>query len=51
MQDPICPRILSLGSMLGFGTNTHNVPNVAEPSDPNRAEQQPQETLAGDTDL
>ena len=51
MQDPICPRTISLGSLFGFGTNTRNVPVVAEPSDPNRADHEPQKLLEGDKDL
>jgi len=42
MQDSICPRILTLGSMFGFGTNMNEVPVVAEPPDQNRAEHEPQ---------
>jgi hypothetical protein len=51
MQDSICPRIISLGSMFGFGTNTQDVPVVAELPDPNRAEHEPQNLLEGDEDL
>jgi hypothetical protein len=51
MQDSICPRILTLGSMLGFGTNMHEVPVVAEPPDQNRAEHEPQKLLEGHKDL